>query len=174
MVAGLACISNTSSVFSRVQRCSLVTNNIADEIVAILSDGTYGWKTANCTTPTIAVMQTGAPHGGPGQFMKTGKRALLVRPATYETARIDDKYYENRVWTSQVLIIGDSRYDVEDMYLEMKRVIDLYNQAPWAETATYSAAAVGPSKDVSNDQGTVFMMESEIILAQQFQAVVIA
>jgi hypothetical protein len=149
--------------------------NVQDDLYEIFNHGTYGLGKYSGSPTKCQVLGVAGDIGGVHgvlELVHDTKRALVIHPCKYENERVDDMYFENRVYTMKITIISHSRTDLEDIYVDAKKVIDKYNQAPWAaNSTTYSAAKMVHGEDTTEAWSKTYYLDAWVQLMMLFKDV---
>jgi hypothetical protein len=148
---------------------------IQADLITLLENDTYGLGlySGSPTKPQMITTVAGAKGVNSAKHsVHSTRRVILVHPATFPTERVDSGYFENRGYRMKCTVISFSAADLENIYVDMKKVIDKYNQAPWAvDGVTYDSALISEAVDNSDQQGKLFILDCFITLIEQFVAV---
>lgn len=147
--------------------------NVQDDLKTALDDATNGLGkySGSPTKPQILkVLKDTTGIYAVQRSISATRRALLIHPALYENEELSD-YHENRVWTMKITIMSFDRTDLQNIYTDTKKVINKYNQSPWAlNGTTYTDAHIDQGEDNTEGQ---YMLDALIQLVQLFQDVVV-
>lgn len=148
--------------------------NRKNDIQDILDKVTTGWITPPAQPPFVIEDRDNTRHA----WIHDNKRCIMIlKDRRNESEMIYHNAHESRLWVFKILIIGSSEDDAEQIYEQMKEVLDRYTNVPWSTSTlgtstTYSTARVfGFTQDHRKPR---FVFDCEIELLEEMVAVVIA